>query len=135
MFYIAIDFDGTIAEHEFPLIGNPVPEAFYWMKQFQDAGATLILWTVRSDGQINGDVLDDAIEFCSGYGVDFKMVNNNPQKDFNTGPKAYANIYIDDAAFGCPLIYNGRKPYVDWHIVGPAVLDMIPSFDHTDRQQ
>ncbi len=48
---VAIDFDGTIVEHKFPEVGKPVPGAIEWMKKWQDAGAQLILWTMRSDGQ------------------------------------------------------------------------------------
>ena len=53
--FIAIDFDGTIVDHRFPEIGKPVPGAFEWMKKFKEAGAKLILWTMRSDGQANGE--------------------------------------------------------------------------------
>ncbi len=55
--YIAVDFDGTIVDHQFPEIGKAVPGAFDWLKRFKEAGATLILWTMRSDGQEYGDVL------------------------------------------------------------------------------
>ena len=47
---IAVDFDGTIVDHVFPEIGAAVPGAFKWLKRFKEAGATLILWTMRSDG-------------------------------------------------------------------------------------
>jgi len=48
--YICIDFDGTIVEHRFPDVGSPVPGALEWMIEFQEAGAKLILFTMRSDG-------------------------------------------------------------------------------------
>jgi len=48
--YICIDFDGTIVDHRFPEIGPPVPGAVEWMLRFQEAGAKLILFTMRSDG-------------------------------------------------------------------------------------
>ena len=47
--YIAVDFDGTIVEHEFPDIGPPVPGAIESLKRFQDAGVKIILWTTRSN--------------------------------------------------------------------------------------
>jgi len=126
---IAIDFDGTIVTHEFPNVGDVNPGAFSWMKKFQEAGARLILWTMRSDGQESGPVLSDAVEHCRKNGVEFFGVNSNPeQSEWTTSPKAYAQLYIDDAAFGCPLRENpkaGGRPMVDWSIVGPAVMRML----------
>lgn len=126
---VAVDFDGTIADHVFPDIGKPVPGAFKWLKRLQKAGARLILWTMRSDGQKHGDVLTAAVEFCREHGIEFFGVNGNPeQATWTTSPKAYAQVYIDDAAFGCPLRENpraGGRPYVDWEQVGPAVLELI----------
>lgn len=125
--FIAIDFDGTIAEHEFPKIGRPVPYAFTYMRTFRDLGAKLILWTMRSDGQAHGDVLTQAVEFCRQHGIEFYGVNGNPeQRAWTSSPKAYAQIYIDDAALGCPLVYpKSGSPYVNWEQVGPRVIDMI----------
>lgn len=126
---IAVDFDGTIVDHRFPEIGDPVPGAFMWLKEFRKAGAKLILWTMRSNGQESGNVLSEANDFCLQYGVFFDYINENPQ-EWTTSPKAYAHVYIDDAAFGCPLKENprpGGRPFVDWDIVGPAVMAMIQS--------
>jgi hypothetical protein len=137
---ICIDFDGTIAKHEFPEIGDPVPGAFEWMKKFQEAGADLILWTMRCDGQVLGnkgqklgkprDVLTEAVEFCKKHGIEFYGVNENPdQKEWTTSPKVYAQQYIDDNATGCPLAWDWNnlegRPYVNWDAVGPHVLQKI----------
>lgn len=123
---IAVDFDGTIVTHNYPHIGECVG-AIPWLKKFQEAGAELVLWTMRCDSERHGPVLTDAVEFCDRHGVRFFGVNSNPsQGSWTRSPKAYANIYIDDAAFGCPLVYPaGGRPHVDWEIVGPAVLKMI----------
>jgi len=122
--YIAIDFDGTIVAHRYPRIGNPVPGALNWMKQFQEAGAKLILWTMRS-----GQELQDAIDYCEANGVVFHAHNNNPsQADWTESPKCYAHWYVDDSAFGCPLRENpamGGRPFVDWDVVGPQLLEII----------
>lgn len=131
---IAIDFDGTIVEHAFPEIGMPVPGAISWMKSFQRAGADLILWTMRSDGQQSGDVLSQAVRYCEKNGIKFWAINqNSEQHRWTSSPKAYAHCYIDDAAFGCPLVTNPNllshgRPYVNWEEVGPAVLAMIERF-------
>ena len=125
--FIAIDFDGTIADHKFPEVGDAVPGAFEWMTKFKKTGAILILWTIRSDGGKNGDALSNALAFCEENGVKFDLVNENPQS-WTTSPKPYAHVYIDDTAFGCPLIDNpmeGGKPLVDWEKVGPVVLEKL----------
>lgn len=134
--YIAIDFDGTIVDHKFPEIGKLVPGAIEWMQIWHDAGGQLILWTMRSDGQKDGDVLTQAIEYCNECGIEFFDVNGNKtQQTWTDSPKAYAKVYIDDMAFGCPLRENpemGGKPYVDWDVVGPTVLQMI--YDYQDKK-
>jgi hypothetical protein len=131
---ICVDFDGTIVAHEFPDIGAPVPGAFRWMKAWQEAGAKLILWTMRSDGRDgegkeNGPVLTDAVEFCRKNGVEFWAVNGNPQQaSWTQSPKCFAHLYVDDAAVGCPLRENpkaGGRPMVDWDVVGPKVYEML----------
>ena len=111
----AIDFDGTITTHEFPKIGHPVPHALEVMNRLQDDGHQIILWTMRSGG-----TLDAAVEYLKGAGIKLWGINENPDQDWSTSPKAYAHRYIDDAALGVPLIpvFQGR-PYVDWKALFP----------------
>ncbi len=114
---IAIDFDGTLCEHAFPDIGQEVPGAFNVLKELQDIGHTLILWTMRSDGGRHGPVLTDAIAWCKARGIEFNSVNVNPgQVSWTASPKAYAAIYIDDAALGCPLrpAFKTERPMACW---------------------
>jgi hypothetical protein len=127
---IAVDFDGTIVDHCFPAIGDPVPGAARWLKRFQEFGAKLILWTMRADGREGGfNPLTEAVEYCRSAGIEFWAVNANPeQAEWTASPKAYAHIYIDDAAFGCPLKENPRadgRPFADWDKIGPAVEDIL----------
>lgn len=124
---IAIDFDGTLVDHRFPDIGDENPGAFRWLKEFQEAGARLILWTMRSDDRPDGtNPLREAVEFCRDRGVEFWGINENPEQRGWTGsPKQYAHLYIDDAALGCPMRANPRmdgRPMVDWDRVGPEVM-------------
>lgn len=126
--YIAVDFDGTIVEHDYPRIGAPVPGAIEWLKRFQRAGAGLILWTMRCDNRPDGShPLREAVEYCRQAGVEFFACNCNPtQGKWTQSPKAYAHVYIDDAAIGCPLIEpDGRRPYADWSVIGPRVMEII----------
>ena len=109
---IAIDFDGTIVEHEFPAIGRPVDGAIETLKELQARGHKIILWTMRA-----GETLDAAIKFLSDNGITLYGVNVNPDQTWSRSPKAYAAIYIDDAALGCPLTFPGvagKRPYVNW---------------------
>lgn len=120
---IAVDFDGTIVSHKFPVVGDENPSAFEWLARFQEAGVKLILWTMRS-----GDSLDDAVEHCKANGIEFFAVNDNPdQASWTASRKVYANIYIDDAAAGCPLRDGGEsgRPMVNWDVVGPSVMEVV----------
>lgn len=125
----AVDFDGTIVEHRYPDIGDPVPGAFKWLKEWQNVRVKLVLWTMRHDGPESGDVLTQAVEFCRQNGVEFWGLNENPQQKSWTGsPKAYAHLYVDDASIGCPLIESkrvGGRPMVNWEVVGPYVMELI----------
>jgi hypothetical protein len=135
---IAVDFDGTCVEHCYPEIGDDVPGAVDWLRRFAAEGAKLILWTMRSDGPVQDDpnrsVLLEATEWFAERHIPLWGYNENPQQKSWTGsPKAYANIYVDDAAACCPLCENpreGGRPYVDWSVVGPAVLQVILDDPH-----
>lgn len=129
---IAVDFDGTIVEHRFPAIGDPAPSAFAWLKRFQKLDALLILYTMRSDGRVDGQYtgtnpLTEAVEFCRKHGVEFWAHNDNPEQSWTSSRKVYAHVYIDDAAAGCPLIPHpiGGGMVVDWEQVGPYVEKLI----------
>lgn len=109
---IAIDFDGTVVEHEYPDIGAQVPHARRVIKRLAERNHKLILYTMRS-----GDELNDAVRYMKTViEVDLYGVNANPQQsEWTDSPKAYAEVYIDDAALGCPLIYPiNKRPFVDW---------------------
>ena len=108
---IAIDFDGTIVEHEYPKIGKPVPYAFEVLRKLQEEGRhTLLLWTVRE-----GKLLDEAIEFCAKNGVEFFAANKNyPEEEDGDAPrKLMADVFIDDKNMGglpdWGLIYNAIR--------------------------
>ena len=95
---IAVDFDGTIVEHQYPEIGKEKLFAFQTLKELEKKGARLILWTFRS-----GKELDEAVEFCRQNGIEFYAVNKNyPEEVFdgNTSRKINADIYIDDKNIG-----------------------------------
>jgi hypothetical protein len=123
---LAVDFDGTVVEHKYPDIGKNVPHSIDYLKHFVIQGVRLILWTMRCDSQKEGPVLSQAVEWFKNNGIDLWGINENPeQKSWTLSPKAYAPVYIDDAAIGCPLMMpptsNFQRPMVNWKVAGPLI--------------
>jgi hypothetical protein len=95
---IAVDFDGTIVDHEYPAIGKEKLFAFQTLKELQKMGANLILWTFRS-----GKELDEAVEYCRQNGIEFYAINKNYPEEVYTNSmsrKIDVDIYIDDKNLG-----------------------------------
>lgn len=96
---IAIDFDGTIVEDDYPKIGTPRLFAFDTLKKLQMEGYRLILWTYRS-----GKTLEQAVEFCRKNGIEFYAVNHSfegEKFDFNNqSRKINADYFVDDRNVG-----------------------------------
>ena len=102
---IAIDFDGTIVEHEFPKIGPLKKNAKVVINRLFDEGHDIIIWTCRTiqdnfKGQFESTLLH-VMTFLDREGIKYTSINNNsPNIDFQPWPKVYANIYIDDRQLG-----------------------------------
>lgn len=95
---IAVDFDGTVVEHDYPRIGKEMLFAFATLKELNKKGHKLILWTIRT-----GDLLDEAVEYCKKNGVEFYAVNKNyPEEEFSEriSRKLNADVFIDDRNVG-----------------------------------
>ena len=95
---IAVDFDGTIVEHQYPEIGKEKLFAFRTLKELEKQGARLILWTFRT-----GKELEAAVDYCRQNGIEFYAVNKNyPEEvmDESVSRKIDADIYIDDKNIG-----------------------------------
>ena len=95
---IAVDFDGTIVEDEYPQIGRPIIFAFDTLKKLQDNGHRLILWTYRK-----GRALEEAVKFCEVNGIVFYAVNKSfPEEEFDISysRKINADVFIDDRNIG-----------------------------------
>jgi hypothetical protein len=111
---VAVDFDGTCVTHEYPKVGRYIG-AEPVLKRMVDDGAKLILWTMRS-----GEKLQDAVTWFEEREIPLFGVQRNPTQDsWTDSPKAYAKVYIDDAALGVPLCkgLSGERPFVDWQAV------------------
>ncbi len=124
---ICIDFDGTCVTHEFPNVGKEIGAPAV-LKELVANGHNLILFTMRSnkhDNKVgpvcvpqvnNGNFLDDAVNWFKENEIPLYGIQSNPsQGEWTTSPKAYGQMYIDDAALGCPLVHgNHQRPYVNW---------------------
>ena len=111
-YVIAVDFDGTCVEHNYPAIGMDVEGAVEVLRALNKHGHRIILNTMRS-----GQRLEAAVRWFRDRKIELWAVNRNPeQEQWTTSPKVYADIYIDDSALGCPLIFleGVRRPVVNW---------------------
>ena len=124
---IAIDFDGTCVAHAYPHVGHDIG-AEDVLRKLVACGHHLILWTMRSNaltcasgGQIINP-LDEAVRWFRRKDIPLWGVNCNPhQQSWTSSPKVFAQLYIDDAAVGMPLMQapdpiTGQvgRPFVDW---------------------
>ena len=115
---IAVDFDGTIVDDDYPKVGNAKLFAFDTLKKLQENGHRLILWTYR-----NGKMLEEAVAFCKDNGIEFYAVNKSfPEEQFDPkySRKINADIFIDDRNVGGMLgwgeiyqeLIGGEKPVI-----------------------
>ena len=96
---LAIDFDGTLVNND-PVtyaITTPRIETIQVVKRAKELGHTLILWTARINER-----LDEAIEYCKGFGLTFDYHNENcpvaRDHKFGDGRKIYADFYLENKA-------------------------------------
>ena len=109
-FILAMDFDGTLFEDDFPNIGPSKADIVAKVKEFKENGSEIVLWTCRE-----GKFLDEAVEECKKVGIEFDAVNSNApsQKKFMEEQmklgrplalrKIYANFYCDDKALNLDI--------------------------------
>lgn len=117
---IAIDFDGTIVEHQYPRIGKEMLFAFATIKELQKKGHKLILNTYRT-----GALLDEAVEYCRQNGVEFYAVNKNYPEEIiteNTPRKLDVDVFIDDRNVG---------GFIGWSAVWQTLHPEGGDFNHT----
>lgn len=102
---IAVDFDGVLVADAFPGIGAPDIRMISVVRRLcLHPLCTVILWTSRVN-----DRLQDAVDYCTKWGLKFTSVNAGSPDNlaaYGTDPrKIYADLYIDDHACG----YNRNK--------------------------
>lgn len=97
---IAVDFDGTIVEHRYPKIGEEIPFAIDTLKMLIQDHHKLILWSVRE-----GELLDEAINWCRERGVEFYAVNRDYPEETSENNQHFSrklkvDVWIDDRNIG-----------------------------------
>jgi hypothetical protein len=96
---IAIDFDGTLHNGEWPSIGEPMPWATDTMRRLKEDGHYLIIWSCRE-----GREQTAMVNWLLGHGIAFDRVNDNhPELVARYGGnsrKISADLYIDDRQLG-----------------------------------
>ncbi len=109
---VAVDLDGTLAEVTEPfdpkVIGKPRKGVVKEMTSLRDAGARIIIWTVRGDKTT-------VSKWLKTNNVPFDYINENPDQPEGSSAKVYADAYIDDRAHNA----------VDFHA---AVTKVLGSF-------
>jgi hypothetical protein len=114
---IAVDFDGTIVENNYPRIGREMMFAFATMKELQKKGHLLILWTFRT-----GRLLDEAVEYCRAQGIEFYAVNESFPGELESGSfprKLNVDLFIDDRNVGGFIGWSKV-----WQLLSPGDPDM-----------
>lgn len=108
-YVIAVDFDGTLCEYDFPRIGEQKQhhkELLDLLISMRVKGHKLILWTCRGDNE-EYPCLSEAVEWCKNQGLEFDAINENiagTKKLSGPSPKVVADYYLDDKA----LIFNNE---------------------------
>lgn len=114
---ICIDFDGTCVTHEFPSVGKNIGSVPV-LQDLVAKGHKLILFTMRSNRSEQENYLTDAVNWFKDNNIELFGINTNPhQSSWTSSPKAYAELYIDDASLGIPLkldFSKSKRPFVDW---------------------
>lgn len=101
----AVDFDGTLCEDKWPLIGQPIMPVIKYLRKARERGHRVILWTMREK-----EMLTKAVNWCKLHGLEFDAVNDNLpdmiEKYGNNPRKVFADCYLDDRNAQCMI---GRK--------------------------
>jgi hypothetical protein len=134
---IAVDFDGTIVNHDFPRIGELMPDAQEVLTKLHEAGHKIIIWTCRNHTEPDHPLwydatIPDVMQFLRNHRIPFDSINeNHPSMGFwLQSRKIYADIYIDDKNIGGFQGWKTNKflveyyaKYGDWNGIDFGIFD------------
>ncbi len=121
---IYLDFDGTVVEHAYPVLGSDNPGATDVIRALQDAGHEIVLNTMRAD--FNDGTLEDALSYLNAEEnglleiIHYELKKITPAAYPVTKPDFNKFLFLDDTSKGTPLRPNLFLPQglmVDWRIV------------------
>lgn len=97
---IAVDFDGTLVESEYPKIGKFKKGAKETLAKLYNEGHHIIIWTCRSE-----KALSACEQFLKRNNVKYHSINKSNLENLALHKwidtrKVYADIYIDDKHIG-----------------------------------
>lgn len=96
---ISIDFDGTICDSDYPLLGSRIKGARKYINKLYKEGYGIVINTCRTQMPAA-----DAIEWLDGHGIEYHYFNCNfPHRIYEYGMdcrKISADIYVDDKQVG-----------------------------------
>lgn len=135
---IAIDFDGTInvgGEGKYPECGEVRPFAKRVINYMHDLGIKIVIWTSRDvaynqEEKKMYDHLTPMLNFLDENEIHYDAINKSVQfapYHYN-GRKVYANMYVDDRAFGW------KESDDVMLLVLQQVLIEVCGFDHHDAK-
>lgn len=114
---VAVDLDGTVFEQMHPFDPNKFGKlragARKWLQAFRDAGARIIIFTVRGKKPMIETVLDE-------NKLPYDFINENPDQPADSSGKVIADVYWDDRAVSAA----GRLSSS-----GPEVLERLKAAD------
>jgi len=132
---VAIDFDKTICDTQYPLMGDLFENAKEVINKLYAQGAYIIIWTCRT-----GKAMYEAEAFLLAQGINFHKINDHhPNGMLNYGTerqmehqlesrKVWSHILIDDTSLDWML--NGHP---GWHSIDEDVQQVIrQNPDHWD---
>lgn len=122
---IYLDFDGTVVEHQYPILGRYNDGCFEVIQKLQQAGHEIILNTYRvncDDGtlEIALDFLNNNPEYTIEKITKYTPTKVNPGRWNSDIFKEEDYLFIDDICKGTPLkktvnIRGGKM--VDWQAI------------------
>jgi len=106
MAVIVIDFDGTIVDSKYPIIGKIKPDAKRVINKLYNRGHKIVINSCRAGTQFS-----DAFNFLLMSGINFHTFNENLQElidDYGRDTrKISGDVYIDDK--------NLATLYINWN--------------------
>ena len=100
-FIIAFDFDGTIVEDNYPLVGQFKPNAKEVLTRLAQSGKyEFVLWTCRSEWRLQKAIeflyMNNLLTYFTAINENVPYIKEKFAEQGSISPKIFADVYIDD---------------------------------------